>query len=139
MHLYTVITLVRRAHELDPKEGRVDLEAEFAPNLLNTVVYIMSVILQLNTFIINYRGHPYIESLTQNKPLCYSALTTTVIMLTLCLGIFPQLCADVSLILLPEDFKYEVLGTLFMDSVLTFIIDRTLVYLCGDAKLKSVD
>ena len=63
-----------RCHEIEPKKEKVDLEAEFAPNLLNSVVYILSVMLQLNTFIINYRGHPYMESLTENKPLCYSAL-----------------------------------------------------------------
>ena len=37
------------------REGKVDLEAKFSPNLLNTTVYIISMSLQVSTFAVNYR------------------------------------------------------------------------------------
>lgn len=45
----------------------MDLEKEFKPNLLNTAVYLMSSTLQIATFAVNYRGKPFMESLTGLK------------------------------------------------------------------------
>ena len=33
---------------------------------------LQSYIFQVSTFAINYRGHPFMESLTDNRPLLYS-------------------------------------------------------------------
>ena len=37
------------------REGMVDLEAKFEPNILNTTVYIISMSLQVSTFAVNYK------------------------------------------------------------------------------------
>lgn len=34
---------------------KVDLDAEFKPNVLNSAVYVMSMALQVSTFAVNYR------------------------------------------------------------------------------------
>ena len=138
VHLYTIVRLVDKSHELEPRKASVDLEAEFAPSLLNSIVYIVSVTLQLNTFVINYRGHPYMESLRNNKPLCYSSLATAAFMLLLTFGIVPDINTEFSLLVLPTNIQHEVFIALLMDSVLTFSIDRVLLFICGDAKLKSL-
>lgn len=46
------------------RKEKVELEKEFKPNLLNTAVYLMSSSLQIATFAVNYRGRPFMESLT---------------------------------------------------------------------------
>ncbi|PIK60846.1 putative manganese-transporting ATPase 13A1 [Apostichopus japonicus] len=56
------------------ESGFPDLDAEFQPNILNSTVYIISMMLQVNTFAINYKGHPFMESLKDNKPLLYSLM-----------------------------------------------------------------
>ena len=94
--------------------------------------------LQLNTFVINYRGHPYMESLRENKPLCYSSVFTATFMIILTFGIAPEINTEFSLLVLPNHIQNEVFIALLLDSVLTFLIDRVLLFICGDAKLKPL-
>ena len=139
VHLYTIIRLVDAVHAIEPRKPSIDLDAEFSPTLLNTIVYIVSVTLQLNTFIINYRGHPYMESLRENKPLCYSAIFTAVFMTILTFGIMPDISSEFSLLIPPDHLKQEVFTTLLLDTGLTLVFDRVLLWLCGDAKLKPIN
>jgi cation-transporting ATPase 13A1 len=59
-----------------PSEEKQDSESDFAPNLVNSICYLVQQIVQLTTFAVNYVGHPFNTSLTQNagmiKSLRYS-------------------------------------------------------------------
>ena len=57
VHLTALIYVVNEAHKLIPPrtDEFADLEAEFAPNLVNSTVYIMSITLQIATFAVNYQ------------------------------------------------------------------------------------
>jgi magnesium-transporting ATPase (P-type) len=48
------------------------MERHFQPNLVNSVVYLVSVATQVITFAVNYKGYPFMESLIENRPLFYS-------------------------------------------------------------------
>ena len=62
---------MKHAADLDEK---INLDAEFSPNLLNSAVYLVSLIMQISTFAINYQGLPFRESLLKNKALYNSLL-----------------------------------------------------------------
>ena len=78
------------------------------------------------------------EALRENKPLCYSAVFTASFMLILTFGVAPEINTGFSLMVLPEGIQNEVFTALLLDSALTFAIDRILLRLCGDAKLKRL-
>jgi hypothetical protein len=78
------------------------------------------------------------ESLTENKPLCYSSLLTASFMLLLIFGITPDINTEFSLLILPTSIQNEVFIALLLDSVLTLLIDRLLLFICGDAKLRPL-
>jgi cation-transporting ATPase 13A1 len=44
-------------------------DAKFSPNLLNTAVFLISTSMQIATFAVNYEGHPFMDSLIENRSL----------------------------------------------------------------------
>lgn len=44
-------------------------DAEFEPNLVNTVCFLVQWVVQLTTFAVNYIGHPFNQSLAENAGL----------------------------------------------------------------------
>ncbi|RQM23089.1 hypothetical protein B5M09_005689, partial [Aphanomyces astaci] len=42
-------------------------EAKFRPNVLNSIVFVVSLHMQINTFVANYHGAPFMQSFAQNR------------------------------------------------------------------------
>lgn len=61
------------------------------------------MVLQIATFAINYRGQPFMESLSQNKALLYSVVCSGGAVLALALGLVPDLAAQFEIIDFPPD------------------------------------
>merc|ERR1712224_637430 len=51
---------------VDAKDPAMKPDGEFKPNVINSVVFLLSAIMQINTFSVNYHGHPYMQSLREN-------------------------------------------------------------------------
>ena len=86
------------------REGEfVDLEKEFEPNILNSVVYLIDMGMQVSTFAVNYRGEPFMQSLWSHKPLRNCLLITFVVVLTLTAHLMPELNQWFQLVPFPED------------------------------------
>lgn len=140
VHLCSMIYLTREAHaRMPPRDSPfIDLEAEFKPSLLNSTVYIISLSLQVSTFAINYKGHPFMESLKENKPLLYSILFSGSAVVVLAARLMPELSDQFQIVQFPDDFRTILLVVVAIDFIASFLIDRTLEFLFGKAKLKSI-
>lgn len=92
VHFCSLIYLVQEASRRSPtpKEKFVDLESEFKPSLLNSTVYIISMSLQVSTFAVNYKGHPFMESLRENRPLMWSVISSIGAIIALVSGLLPD-------------------------------------------------
>ncbi|KAJ8917451.1 hypothetical protein NQ315_005498 [Exocentrus adspersus] len=108
----------------------------FKPNIVNSTVYIISMALQIATFAINYRGHPYMESLRQNKTLLYSICGSGAVVLALALGLVPELSAQFEIIDFPPDFRIILVEVLFADFFFSYLVDRICLWLCGEGSMK---
>jgi len=139
VHLTALIYVVNEAHKRIPPrtDEFADLEAEFAPNLVNSTVYIMSITLQIATFAVNYQGYPFMESLRSNKPLLYSIFFSFSLVLSLIFNLMPQLTEQFQIVLIPDDMRLIVFCVVMGDVVLAYLIDRVLAYFLGQAKLKQ--
>jgi len=136
VHLSCMIFLVRQVHSLEPKKDEFpDLEKDFEPNLLNSTVYIISMFLQVLTFAVNYRGHPFMESLTENRSLLYSLAGSGGLVVMLALGWLPEFADQFSIIDFSAEFRSIVIQVLCVDAAAVYLLDRTLLYIFGEGKL----
>lgn len=90
-----------------PKPG-----APFAPNVVNTCLFLVSSSLSLTTFAVNYRGHPFMQSLRENNALlkCLGAGY-----LVLVIGALGILTIPLQLSPLPSSLQAVVLGLMATD------------------------
>merc|ERR1719300_1623037 len=137
VHLSCLIFLTAEAYKREPRlEEFPDLEKEFEPSLLNSTVYIISMFLQVSTFAINYRGHPFMESLFENRPLLYSLAGAGGFVVMLALGWLPEFSNQMSIVDFPEEFRSILIQVLVVDAVAAFFLDRILLFIAGEGKLK---
>lgn len=139
VHFASLVYLVQEATARSPPrpESFADRDEEFKPSLLNSTVYIISMALQVSTFAINYRGYPFMESLTENKPLLYSLLVSGVSVVALVAGVAPDVAKQFEIVPFPPSMQWIILRVLALDLVCAFVVDRVCLFLFGKGKLRN--
>ncbi len=138
VHFSSLVFLVQQSSiRLPPRESPFpDLDKEFEPNLLNSTVYIISMALQVSTIAVNYRGHPFMESLKENRVLLYSLIGTGSFILGLVLGFFPEINQEFGIVDFETEYRNLLAGVLLADFALAFLVDRICLFIFGEGKLK---
>jgi len=134
--IYIRIEAIKFSEEL---EEEIDLDSEFKPNLLNSAVYLISLMMQISTFAINYEGRPFRESIRENKPLFNSLLIVTAIAVAAGLELSPSLNEKMQLVPFPEEFKIKLVSTMafdFFGAGLVEIVTKKLF--CNDKPKKDL-
>jgi cation-transporting ATPase 13A1 len=89
-------------------------DGPFNPNTLNTATFLVTVLATINTFVVNYRGRPFMESLTENKLLFRSIQACYAALFVCALDMFPPLNQLLQLSPLPSTgppaFNVNVVG-----------------------------
>ncbi|XP_013409364.1 manganese-transporting ATPase 13A1 [Lingula anatina] len=139
VHFTSLYVLYDEAFKVSPPrtEEFVDLEKKFEPTILNSTMYIISMALQVSTFAINYKGHPFMESLRENKPLLYSLCISGGVIVALAAGIVPEFAQYFEIVELPDELRQTVLKVIAADVLCSFVVDRVLQFIFGDARLKQ--
>lgn len=76
---------------VDPFDPSLVPDGPFNPNVLNSCTFIILCITTINTFAVNYRGRPFMQSLSENMLLYRSLQVCYGILLVCALEIFPPL------------------------------------------------
>lgn len=81
-------------------------EADFVPNIINSTVFLICMGLQVSTFAVNYKGHPFMESLRENRLLMYSIFASSGVVLCLALNLVPDIQNAFQIIDFPSDVSF---------------------------------
>ncbi|XP_061703017.1 manganese-transporting ATPase 13A1 [Syngnathoides biaculeatus] len=137
VHFCSLVFLYKEAQRRSPprEDQFVDLYKEFEPSLINSTVYIMSMAMQMATFAINYKGHPFMESLSENRPLLWSIALSGLAIVGLLSGSSPEFNEQFALVDIPTEFKMIIAQVLVVDFVTALFVDRVLQFLLGKGTL----
>lgn len=128
-HLCSLFLILQLTHQYDAikeLESLKSLDDPFEPTLINTVMFIFSIVNQTINFVVNYQGEPFMQSLFQNKWLV--RLSGLIIGLTaiVIFDLSPELASSLELIQLPEDTVYRLsfLGILVVDFIVCYLFEN---------------
>lgn len=76
---------------VDPYDPSIVPDGPFHPNTLNTATFLVTVLSSINAFLVNYRGRPYMEDLTDNKLLFRTIQGCYFVLFVCAVEIFPPL------------------------------------------------
>lgn len=138
MHILTMYLLVRQAKSYLPEDYAVDLDKEFKPNTVNSVVFLVTAVQQVSVFVVNLKGRPFMGGLTENTPLLWSLVVTFVGTFLCASESIPQLNLGLQLEPFPSvAFRNTVLFALILDVSCAFLWDRFLLGLFAFPILKA--
>ena len=112
----------------DCRDEVLPIDAPFSPNLLNSGVYLVSLIMQISTFAINYQGLPFRESIIQNKAMFNSLCIVSFIAFAAGAELFDELNSMMQLVPFPPEFRVKLLATMSLDFGIAWLIETVCWY-----------
>merc|ERR1712194_497614 len=129
IHLVTMICAVRRAKMYLPEGHEIDLDGQFKPGILNTVVFLVSNVQQVTVFVVNLQGRPFMTGLTENRPLLWSLAATFILTFMFASETVPGLNKYFQLVPFPDEaFRDLLLRLLMADVGASFMLDRLMKF-----------
>ncbi|OVA12160.1 Cation-transporting P-type ATPase [Macleaya cordata] len=125
VHLLFLISSVNEATKYMPDEC-IEPDSEFHPNLVNTVSYMVSMMIQVATFAVNYMGHPFNQSIPENKPFLYALLAAVGFFTVIASDLFRDLNDFLKLVPLPKELQGKLLIWAFLMFSSCFMWERLL-------------
>merc|ERR1719253_426053 len=125
VHLVTMYIATREAKKFMPVDFKVELDGEFAPGILNSVVFLVSNVQHVTVFVVNLQGRPFMSGLTENRPLLWSLLAAFILTFMFASESVPSLNKYFQLVAFPDEaFRDFILKILVTDVITCFCFDR---------------
>jgi len=142
IHLGCLVVAVTSCQQfVDPEDKSMDIDGDFAPNVINSVVFLLSLTMQVNTFLINYQGHPFMQNLSENAPLFRALWGGHVCALVAAVSLFPPINDMFQLVLLPTSVVYGLLpydqfifALLFTNTMAAYCYEKVVVLIFSSIK-----
>merc|ERR1712232_78745 len=140
VHLVTMYIATLEAKKYMPADFKVELDGEFAPGILNSVVFLVSNVQHVTVFVVNLQGRPFMNGLTENRPLLWSLLASFIMTFMFASESIPGLNKYFQLVPFPDEaFRDYIFYLLVGDVSLCLIFDRLMKFIfCRHILLASV-
>ncbi|KAI9756553.1 MAG: hypothetical protein M4579_003812 [Chaenotheca gracillima] len=138
VHIITLIYMSNYVQTIEPRKDDVDLEGEFEPSLLNSAVYLLSLIQQISTFAINYQGRPFRESIRENRGMYWGLILVSGVAFSSSTEFIPELNEKLRLVKFTDAFKVTITAVMILDYAACWIIEKVLKSLFSDYRPKDI-
>lgn len=125
LHILFLISSVKEAEKYMPEEC-IEPDSSFHPNLVNTVSYMVNMMIQVATFAVNYMGHPFNQSISENKPFCYALLAAVAFFTAITSDLFRDLNDWLKLVPMPRGLRDKILIWAFLMFLCCYAWERFL-------------
>ena len=89
VHLASLMAVMHLCQQhISRDDATLTRDGKFQPNVINSAMFLLSVVMQINNFVINYRGHPFTQSIQDNMALWRSVQGMYVLLLVVAGGQF---------------------------------------------------
>lgn len=124
--LYLILVLTHEYDAIKELESLKSLDDPFEPTLINTVMFIFSIVIQTTNFVANYQGEPFMQSMLNNKWMVRLSGFIVGLAVAVIFDLSPDLTTTLELLPLPEDSLYRIyfLGILIGDFIICFIFEN---------------
>lgn len=138
IHVASLVFIGREAVNFAAELAKpLPIDAPFEPNLLNSGVYLVSLIMQISTFAINYQGLPFRESILQNRSMRNSLGIVFVIAFAAAAEVSPELNNTMQLVEFPDEFRYKLLACMSADFLGAWLVEYVTWYFFSNNKAKK--
>ncbi|GAB4838180.1 Probable manganese-transporting ATPase pdr2 [Ancistrocladus abbreviatus] len=125
LHLLFLISAVKEAEKYMPDEC-IEPDSDFHPNLVNTVSYMVGLMLQVATFAVNYMGHPFNQSISENKPFLYALVAAVGFFTVITSDLFRDLNDWLKLVPMPSALRDKLMVWAFLMFIACYLWERFL-------------
>jgi len=125
IHIGIMFMSVQWAKPYTPIMDTKEMDAQFKPNVLNTVVFLISSTQTASTFMANYIGSPFMTDLFDNVGFIRTLAGLVALCILCALGIFSPLNYLMEVVDLPSwEFRFQLIGLMLGDVASTFLWER---------------
>ena len=102
------------------------LDEKFRPNLNNTIIYLFQILCQINIFVANYQGEPFMENINKNSSMMKLIFAILVIGSVYIFDLYPQVNDDFEMVALPEDnlFRCLIICILLLNFCVCYFLEK---------------
>ncbi|KAL9230101.1 hypothetical protein vseg_005492 [Gypsophila vaccaria] len=125
LHILFLISAVKEAEKYMPDEC-IEPDSEFHPNLVNTVSYMVGLMLQVATFAVNYMGHPFNQSISENRPFRFALIAAVGFFVAITSDMFRDLNNWLKLVPMPKSLRDKLLIWAFLMFLCCYAWERFL-------------
>ncbi|CAD2222047.1 E1-E2 ATPase, putative [Angomonas deanei] len=137
LHLYAMIQTVSMVYEVDREgvdamRGQTDDE-KFKPTLLNSTMFLMTTLISGVTFAVNYRGEPFMQNITKNRPMFIALIILALVIFAFASEGDAETNELFEIVAFPsQEFRERFVRLLFIDIIGCFVIEKASLMLFTD-------
>mmetsp|Transcript_1806 Transcript_1806/g.2786 ORF Transcript_1806/g.2786 Transcript_1806/m.2786 type:complete len:204 (+) Transcript_1806:1-612(+) len=108
VHLGFLVYMYNMSLAAMSPEERLPAEGPFKPNLVNSVTYFVEAFIQLSTFTVNYMGHPFNNSISENRIMSNTLKYMAVYLCVVLFDLVPGLGGWFGMVPIPNHMRIQL-------------------------------